>query len=138
MLQRTASKQGNEIPCQPVPLTLAPSPFPRRLFDQAVGLQPLMNLLYYRVSLDRDFIVNSLHGVAKTDDFIRHLLAIYVSVMDDAEAQRRQRGVLVIQRADYMRQKPSEKRVNTGGEGELKQIEVNNICGYVTWSEWQF
>lgn len=81
--------------------------------------QPTMNLLYHRVSLDADFLVDALEQVVKSDEFIRQL----VHILNETRKERsQQRHVLLIQRADYMCHE------GDGGEWELKQIEVNNIA----------
>lgn len=38
------------------PFTLHPTPFPRVAFEQAINVQPLMNSMMHRVSLDDEFI----------------------------------------------------------------------------------
>lgn len=40
------------------PVTLFPSPFPRRCFDQAKAVQKTYNELYASVSRDEDFLVD--------------------------------------------------------------------------------
>lgn len=39
-----------------VPLTLFPSPFPRKLFEEAKGLQTVFNELYVNVANDTEFL----------------------------------------------------------------------------------
>ena len=58
-----------------------PSPFPRSAFEAAVKLQPLLNELYARVALDKDFMTKVIGGnVTKVDDFTRRLWDIYDDV----------------------------------------------------------
>lgn len=44
------------------PFMLFPTPYPRRLFDQAKMVQKDFNLLVHKVSLDHDFLKESLQG----------------------------------------------------------------------------
>jgi len=105
--------------CQTAPLSLTPSPFPGKLFKQGMSVQTAMNLLYYRVSLDADFLVQAHREVVRTDEYIRQL----VYILDTTRrAGAEQKHVLLTQRADYMCHQ--EER----GELQLKQIEVNNIA----------
>lgn len=63
------------------PISLLPSPFPRSAFEAAVKLQPLLNELYARVALDKDFMTKVIGGnVTKVDDFTRRLWDIYDDV----------------------------------------------------------
>jgi hypothetical protein len=59
---------------QPAPLSLFPTPFPRRLYQQANSLQNMLNSLYMRVSLDHKFLDKVIGGsVIQVDEF-QHLL----------------------------------------------------------------
>lgn len=58
------------------PVSLFPSPFPRKLFELALKLQKTFNILYARVAMDDEFldqIMGTETGVGKVDDFIGHL-----------------------------------------------------------------
>jgi hypothetical protein len=57
------------------PISLFPSPFPRRLFELAKRLQRIYNVLYARVTLDEEFL-DSVVG-ATADDFILRLWTIW-------------------------------------------------------------
>ena len=52
------------------PLSLFPTPFPRRLYDLAKEIQPLYNALYARIALDWEFLDRVMGGsVSKVDSF---------------------------------------------------------------------
>ena len=58
------------------PITLFPTPFPRRLFSQAKRLQPIYNVLYSRVAMDEKFldkVMGEVEGVGKVDKFVGQL-----------------------------------------------------------------
>ena len=58
------------------PVSLFPSPFPRKLFDLALRLQKIFNVLYARIAMDDEFldqVMGAETGVGKVDDFIGQL-----------------------------------------------------------------
>ncbi|KAI1711567.1 eukaryotic glutathione synthase, ATP binding domain-containing protein [Ditylenchus destructor] len=109
----------NEHESTLAPMTLFPSPFPRKPFEDAVAVQDAMLELYYRISWDREFLIEAHKDVIKTDQFTRHLVDILERVWKEGITQTK---TLLIQRADYMCD------VGNSAEGELKQVEVNNIA----------
>uniref|UniRef100_A0A0N5AEN1 Glutathione synthetase n=1 Tax=Syphacia muris TaxID=451379 RepID=A0A0N5AEN1_9BILA len=118
MIMRTSEHVDTSDICQMAPFTLFPSPFPRFLFEQAMGVQEAMNLLYFRVSWDYDFLVAAHNDVAKTDEFTRNLVNIFKAVHGEGVHQKK---TLVVQRSDYMCH-------TTETTMSLRQIEVNNIA----------
>ena len=63
------------------PCTLYPSPFPRKLFDQARGLQEIYNSLYASVTVDKEFLEDVVGGaVALVDEFQGRLYEIWRTV----------------------------------------------------------
>uniref|UniRef100_A0A914C710 Glutathione synthetase n=1 Tax=Acrobeloides nanus TaxID=290746 RepID=A0A914C710_9BILA len=118
VLRTNEHKDRSDI-CQALPFSLLPSPFPGKLFNQAMSVQTAMNLLYFRASWDYDFLMKSHEAVIKTDVFIRKLSEIMTKVRQEGV---RQTKTLVLQRADYMCHAPD------GRIKGLKQIEVNNIA----------
>lgn len=58
------------------PLSLFPSPFPKRLFERARALQPIYDVLYARIAMDEEFldkVMGTETGVGKVDDFVGNL-----------------------------------------------------------------
>ncbi|KAL3071474.1 hypothetical protein niasHT_031838 [Heterodera trifolii] len=101
--------------------SLFPSPFPRRLFEQAKKVQTAMNLLYFRVSQDFDFLIETLQPLAETTEHIRVWLELLREVKSEGVHQPIN---LLLIRSDYM------CHVNNGeamekNDYELKQVEVN-------------
>jgi hypothetical protein len=72
------------------PLSLFPSPFPRRLFELARRLQRTYNILYARIAMDEDFLdstMGAVHGVGKVDDFVGQLWTGWKQLRDEGLAQ---------------------------------------------------
>uniref|UniRef100_A0A183C2H9 Glutathione synthetase n=1 Tax=Globodera pallida TaxID=36090 RepID=A0A183C2H9_GLOPA len=101
-------------------VTLLPSPFPRKAFSQTLAVQTAMNLLYFRIASDYDFLMDAYKDVVKSDKHIRALVSI---VKDVHEEGIKQPYTVMIQRADYM------LNVRDNHDYEVKQVEVN--CGSI-------
>ncbi|KAL3094059.1 hypothetical protein niasHT_027387 [Heterodera trifolii] len=100
-----------------VPFALFPSPFPRRLFEEAKTVQKTLQLLYFRVSQNYEFLKRTLGEAGKGDSYLGHLL----DILDDVQQRGNKQPIsLILQRADYMCHLNAES-----GEYELKQVEVN-------------
>ncbi|TKR61713.1 hypothetical protein L596_028793 [Steinernema carpocapsae] len=119
LIMRTSERKSNGDICQSAPFALFPSPFPADVFKQAEEVQKAMNLLYFRISYDYEFLKYWHSEVVKTDDFTKGLLDILEKVMQNGGP--RQKKMLLTQRSDYM------CHVGPEGERELKQIELNRI-----------
>ena len=81
---------GPQIPSCAIhaPLSLFPSPFPRRLFDLAKRLQSAYNILYARIAMDTEFLDNVMgaeHGVGQVDDFTGQLWRGWKAVRDQTQ-----------------------------------------------------
>lgn len=81
-----------------------------------------MNLLYFRISWDYDFLMRAHSEVVRTDEFTRKMAETLTKVHQEGI---RQKQVLLTQRADYMCHNPSE------GVYELKQVSGNTPSGQV-------
>jgi hypothetical protein len=55
------------------PISLVPTPFPRHLFQKALRIQRLYNLLYARIASDDEFLDEFLgeNGVSSVDEFTK-------------------------------------------------------------------
>ncbi|KAI0315673.1 glutathione synthase [Amylostereum chailletii] len=116
-----------EIPPPPAPtsaihapLSLFPTPIPRKLFAHAQALQRAYNLLYARVAMDVEFLdqVMGAGGVADVDDFTGELWRAWKSVRDES-VQPLHLGLF---RSDYLLHQPDPT-----DEVSLKQVEFNTI-----------
>ncbi|KAJ7031646.1 hypothetical protein C8F04DRAFT_1110148 [Mycena alexandri] len=104
------------------PLSVFPSPFPRRLFSLARRLQSTYNILYARIATDVNFldkVMGAIEGVGKVDDFVGQLWTGWKSLRDEGLVQPLQLGLF---RSDYL--------LHAGPNNEplsLKQVEFNTI-----------
>ncbi|CAL1713699.1 unnamed protein product [Somion occarium] len=104
------------------PLSLFPSPVPRRLFNQARNLQSLYNKLYARIAMDEVFLdrVMGVNGVGKVDEFTGELWKRWKRLRDEGGVvQSLQLGLF---RSDYMVHVPRKDE-----PANLKQVEFNTI-----------
>jgi hypothetical protein len=72
------------------PLTLLPAPFPRPLFQMALRLQRIYNILYSRIAMDEEFlddIFNTDHGIGEVDDYVGQLWKGWKQLRDEGVAQ---------------------------------------------------
>ncbi|KAF7343489.1 Glutathione synthetase [Mycena venus] len=104
------------------PLSVFPSPFPRRLFSQARQLQNTYNILYARIATDVEFldkVMGAVEGVGKVDDFVGQLWTGWKNLRDEGLVQPLHLGLF---RSDYL--------LHAGLNNEplsLKQVEFNTI-----------
>lgn len=59
------------------PFISLPTHFPRREFEKAVRLQPILNELMHAVAHDTDFLRETLANTIKADELIRNLFNIH-------------------------------------------------------------
>ncbi|XP_044249444.1 glutathione synthetase isoform X1 [Drosophila takahashii] len=81
------------------PFVLVPSSFPRKEFEKAVALQPIINRLMHNVAHDEEFITTTLAETIKVDEFTANLFNIYRKVLAHGFTQRISLGML---RSDLM------------------------------------
>ncbi|XP_055303782.1 glutathione synthetase-like isoform X2 [Sitodiplosis mosellana] len=108
----------SEDSVQFAPFILLPTLFPRREFEKAVRLQPILNELMHWVAHDTEFLRETLANTIKVDEFTRNLFNIYEKILADESAQEtRSLGLF---RSDYM--------VHSLELNEIKQVEFNTIA----------
>eukprot|EP00099_Drosophila_melanogaster_P002983 NP_001162783.1 glutathione synthetase, isoform G [Drosophila melanogaster] len=81
------------------PFVLVPSSFPRKEFEKAVALQPIINRLMHNVAHDEEFITTTLAETIKVDEFTANLFNIYRKVLAHGFTQKTSLGML---RSDLM------------------------------------
>lgn len=112
------SKEQNMYTWRAAPLSLLPLPYPYKAYKYVKDLQPIINKLIDKLSRDKDFLVDTLNVIARTDDFTNRLLQIYEEVDDSVIKECVQLG---LHRSDYM--------LNSNGDNEKPlQIEMNTIA----------
>ncbi|KAL3516153.1 hypothetical protein ACH5RR_023055 [Cinchona calisaya] len=97
------------------PFALLPMPFPESHWKQACEATPIFNQLIDRVSLDGNFLQDSLSRTKKVDAFTSRLLDIHSKML---EADKKEDIRLGLHRLDYMLDEQSKL---------LLQIELNTI-----------
>ncbi|VAI79476.1 unnamed protein product [Triticum turgidum subsp. durum] len=97
------------------PFALLPMSFPKVYWEQALELAPLFNELVHRVSLDGDFLQQTLARTKEVDPFTRRLLDIHSKMM---ELNKKEDIQLGLTRSDYM---------VDGATDKLLQVELNTI-----------
>ncbi|XP_049288275.1 glutathione synthetase-like isoform X2 [Anopheles funestus] len=97
------------------PFILTPSSFPRKEFQKAVDLQPLLNELIHAVAHDSQFLLATLSSTEKVDEFTRSLITIYRTVLSEGIAQT---VTLALLRSDYL----------PNFSDAIKQVEINTIA----------
>ncbi|KAK1603095.1 hypothetical protein QYE76_017810 [Lolium multiflorum] len=109
------------------PISLLPSRLPESFWEQACELAPIFNELVDRVSLDGDFLQDSLSKTRQVDDFTSRLLDIHRKMMD---ANKEESIRLGLHRSDYM----LDSETNSLLQIELNTISVSfpGLCSLVT------
>nr|CAG8468455.1 8035_t:CDS:2 [Entrophospora candida] len=108
------------------PISLLPTPFPRKQFDLVVELQPLFNVLYHKLSNDHQLISNVIEEISNVDDFIAKLYDIYLKIRKEGNIQPITLG---IHRSDYLLHSSS---LPNNEELKILQVEFNTISSALT------
>ncbi|KAF9041829.1 glutathione synthase [Hymenopellis radicata] len=113
------------------PLSLLPSPFPRRLFEFSQRIQSTYNVLYSKIAMDEEFldrVMGTEVGVGKVDDFVGQLWTGWKALRDHGDvAQHLQLGLF---RSDYLLHESGQAQLS------LRQVEFNTIsASFGTLSE---
>ncbi|KAG8902836.1 hypothetical protein FRB99_004032 [Tulasnella sp. 403] len=106
------------------PFALFPSPFPRKLFEQAQRLQHVYNVLYARVAQDVPFldrVLGTSEGVGRVDEFVGSLWTGWKAIRDENSGST-QSLHLGLFRSDYLLH-----QATLSPELSIKQVEFNTI-----------
>ena len=118
----------SSVPARGVGVSVLPTPFPRKCYDEAIEIQRIVNELYIRVSADPDWLYSVLGQLMKHDSLVSALWNIYLKVKEAGPLQNVVCGVF---RSDYMLQRPTESN-----DVCLKQVEMNTFsCAGVSHAE---
>lgn len=104
------------------PITLLPSPFPKRIYQECLDIQPIVNKLILNIANDLSFIENTFSDIVKTDEFTRSLLDINRVTLKEGLAQP---IIACINRSDYMLDRFEACDNETL---RARQVEVNTIA----------
>ncbi|KAF3936712.1 hypothetical protein ABW19_dt0201012 [Dactylella cylindrospora] len=106
----------------PAPVTLFPSPFPRKPFEEARAIQTACSLLYARVANDEQWLGELTKELARVDDFIASLWGVHVKLKEAGENGYRHKYSLGLFRSDYM------VHTEEGKTKGIRQVEFNTIA----------
>uniref|UniRef100_A0A1B6KYF4 Glutathione synthetase n=2 Tax=Graphocephala atropunctata TaxID=36148 RepID=A0A1B6KYF4_9HEMI len=121
------------------PFALLPSTFPRKEFERAVALQPIVNELMHKVAHDHEFLEESLRNTIKVDEFTGRLYKLYETVRKEGFGQRLSLGLI---RTDFMLETlcpcapPHCQSLCCRSDQPYccwKQVEVNTIASGFGW-----
>ncbi|KAG8240409.1 hypothetical protein J437_LFUL003123 [Ladona fulva] len=134
----------NKNTLQFAPFMLLPSTFPKREFEKAVEIQPILNELMHKVAHNHEFLSESLKSTIEVDEFTKRLFDIYETVRKEGFTQPFSLGLI---RSDLMLESNQERCVGScpikksQEEGKVlcnpyccwKQVEVNTIASGFGW-----
>lgn len=120
LLKAVHLRDGLVAPAWGTGVSLVPTPFPRRCFDEAWHLQPWMNELYIRAAADADGLGAVVGPLLDSDPLLAALWNVHIQVQQAGVLQDVVCGVF---RADYMLHAPDS---SAGDRVELKQVEMNH------------
>jgi len=122
------------------PFVLFPTPFPRKEYERAISLQPILNILYHKIAYDHEFLESCLKLTVKVDEFTGRLWEIYTKVR--AEGGSAQPLSLGMTRSDLMldthccktKGKRTARCTNRNARFSCwKQVEFNTIASGFGW-----
>ncbi|GAM86783.1 hypothetical protein ANO11243_048030 [Dothideomycetidae sp. 11243] len=104
------------------PVTLFPSPFPRKCFEEALSIQQSYNELYVRIASDEAWLGSIVRELTGIDDFTAALWRVHETVKAEGYVQEFSLGMF---RSDYMVHVDSKA---IGSPLSIKQVEFNTIA----------
>lgn len=119
LLKLVEYETESSAPARGVGVSILPTPFPRRCFEEALELQDIFNELYVRVAADPDWLYSILGKLMEHDALISALWNVYLKVKEAGAVQKTVCGVF---RSDYMLHQPDKN-----DEVSLKQVEINTF-----------
>ena len=120
LLKLVGLEESTRVPTVGLNVSLAPTPFPRAKFEEAVRLQITMNELYIRCASDPDWLYSVLRAQieGEPEGVMAALWDIYCEVQEAGTVQDVFCGIF---RSDYMLHAEDQARVT------LKQVEFNSF-----------
>ncbi|KAJ4302882.1 Glutathione synthetase [Kalmusia sp. IMI 367209] len=104
------------------PVTLFPSLFPRKCFDEGLSIQTAYNELYSAIARDEEWLKGIVEELIEIDDFVGKLWQTHLAVKKEGYVQDLSLGLF---RSDYMVHTDQSDPAATSG---LKQVEFNTIA----------
>lgn len=118
LLKWVRYESSTQAPAAGTSVSITPTKFHRRCFDQAWGLQELMSELYIRAAADEDWLGSVFKPLLAQDPLLGPLWDVHLKVKMAGTVQEICCGIF---RTDYM--------LHANGEDVLlKQVEINHIA----------
>jgi glutathione synthetase len=104
------------------PVTIFPSLFPRKCFEDGLSIQKAYNELYSAIARDEQWLQGIVEELVDVDDFVAKLWRTHLAVKKEGYVQDLSLGLF---RSDYMVHEDPSQTNSTPG---LKQVEFNTIA----------
>jgi glutathione synthetase len=104
------------------PVTIFPSLFPRKCFEDGLSIQKAYNELYSAIARDEQWLQGIVEELVDVDDFVAKLWRTHLAVKKEGYVQDLSLGLF---RSDYMVHEGPSQTNSTPG---LKQVEFNTIA----------
>eukprot|EP01068_Selenidium_serpulae_P014217 Selendium_serpulae@DN6071_c0_g1_i5.p1 len=128
LMRQKNEKDDEQKLYRSAPFTLLPTPFPRTLFDQAMGLATVFNTLADNLTRDPQWLLDMLKETAAHDPFVAKYCAmteqVYCGQGEDARRNINDDVRLHVLRSDYM----IHVDAHHSPVGRLKQVELNTVA----------
>ncbi|KAF1933552.1 glutathione synthetase large chain [Didymella exigua CBS 183.55] len=116
------SQDPSSVLATTAPVTIFPSLFPRRCFEDGLSIQKAYNELYSAIARDEEWLQGIVEELVDVDDFVAKLWQTHLAVKKEGYVQDISLGLF---RSDYMvHEDPSQTDPLPG----LKQVEFNTIA----------
>ena len=119
LLKLIEYENESSVPARPVSVSILPTPFTRKRYEEALELQHVFNELYMRVASDADWLCSVISPLIEHDGLVAALWNVYLRV---EEAGALQNVVCGLFRSDYMLHQTQDDTV-----ASLKQVEMNTF-----------
>jgi glutathione synthase len=121
LLKRVFYETPTSVPAAGVNVSCKPTAFPRRLYDEAVALQHLMNEMYVRAAEKEEWLYSVLRPQIESEPqgMMASLWDVHVKCREAGVIQDVSCGIL---RSDYMFHAPGDAKPS------LKQVEMNTTA----------
>lgn len=118
----------SSVAARAVGVSILPTPFPKRCYDEALEIQEVFTELYARVAADPDWLYSVLGKLMEHDSLVSALWNVYLKVK---EAGAVQNTICAVFRSDYMLDQPPDQSA-----ASLKQVEFNTFsCAGVSHAQ---
>eukprot|EP00055_Hartaetosiga_balthica_P016557 m.105494 g.105494 ORF g.105494 m.105494 type:complete len:547 (+) comp9132_c3_seq3:165-1805(+) len=125
VVPRGQRAEGTELRFAVTPCTVLPTRFPKRAYQAAERVQPIINKLVDRVSRDASWLRKCLKSTLEVDEFTRQLAEIFDISQQDCIPPHLQPPSFVVIRNDFMLSQPEGVSFY---DSSIKHVEINTIA----------